>query len=221
MENRFVNILNMKRKKNGAIVLLVVVLAIGLISGLVACTVNGNSTMGGNPESPVVSNSETEVSSLNTQIYNGKTAIAIENTKIYDAYVITVNDQQEKMLVELTDQYFLNKNDIVQVIKESENYYRIILPYGDIPHIEGKVDKNAISYDSNLFETANQAYLKDATVYDGINGNAIEQKSGVGSIEKRKDGWALMSFPGGADSVWVKESDLSYNFDSLVETVID
>lgn len=38
MKNRFINILNTKHKKNGVLFLLIVVLAIGMLGGLVGCT---------------------------------------------------------------------------------------------------------------------------------------------------------------------------------------
>lgn len=49
LKNRFINILNMKRKKNGAPVLLIVVLVVGILGGLVACT-TGNANQNNDAE---------------------------------------------------------------------------------------------------------------------------------------------------------------------------
>ncbi len=151
--------------------------------------------------------------SLVTQSYDGKTAIITEDTEISNGYVLP--QDYETGVSPLTG-FQLHKNDIVLVIEEDDTSCRIMLPHGDAQLIRGKVDKTAISYDTSLFEKANQANLHDVTVYDGINGNKIGQKNQPGFIDERKDGWALISFPGG-EVFWVKESDLSFNFDMQVD----
>ncbi|MDD3137732.1 MAG: hypothetical protein PHX08_02010 [Lachnospiraceae bacterium] len=191
-------------------VLLVIVL-------LSSCT-NPQSINSNPPETETVTVTETETSKgLVMKSYAGKTAIVIEDTELIDPYFITVNDEMQQALEKMSNKILLSANDIVLVLEESNGFCRVILPYGDLPQVRGKVAKDMISYDTSLFKKANQVYLKNATVYDTINGNKIDHKTGAGIVEDRKDGWALVSFPGGDRSFWIKENELTYLFDAQIE----
>lgn len=93
------------------------------------------------------------------------------------------------------------------------------MPYGTPPTFRGKVEKNAISYDTSLFANANQAVLDNVSAYNDINGSEIGIKNGRGTINERNDGWALVTLPGGESAFWVKESALSFDFDMQIEDV--
>lgn len=53
MKNRFINILNTKQKKNGALVLLIVVLVVGILGGLVGCSNTEQDPVTPSAEAPV------------------------------------------------------------------------------------------------------------------------------------------------------------------------
>lgn len=61
--------------------------------------------------------------------------------------------------------------------------------------------------------------IKDNTpIYNELNGNQIGTiDSQYTMIEKRQENWALVSQKGGAQSVWINEENVDYDFSKFVE----
>lgn len=151
--------------------------------------------------------------------YSGTTAIVTVQTQTLNPYVITQNDSGQFVRVELAAPFTLNKNDIVIVKAVKETNSEIFIPFGDLPHVIGEIDNNAISYDTQLLAYANQVYLNGVTAYSQIDGTSLGKRSGWEVVNERKNGWLNVVLPGGDLPFWVRPSDLqsdsSSRFDDL------
>ncbi len=149
----------------------------------------------------------------------GKRAMIVEGSNLKNPYIITVNSEGVKKRKKLSDDkiFALKKNDLVVVIDEDDETCRVVQAFGDIPRLRGTIEKSKLDFDSSNFKkSANQVVLNNVMCYVSINGDEQGSQSGVYQISERKDEWVRISMPGGASDLWVKEKDLSYDFDTLI-----
>jgi hypothetical protein len=112
----------------------------------------------------------------------------------------------------------VSKNDIVLVIGEDGDYYRITYAHGDVPRPIGYTPKEAISFDERLFENANQGRIIDAMTYNSIDGRELGLRSGTGMVERRENGWIQLAFPSGEEPFWIRRESLRFD---LAQEVLD
>ncbi|WDV47245.1 hypothetical protein PV797_05940 [Clostridiaceae bacterium M8S5] len=105
-------------------------------------------------------------------------------------------------------------NDLLLVLDQKDDYFKVIVPYGDIPRPIGYVPKDALSFDEKALKNGNQGELNNVNIYDSKDGKVIGTKDGVGYIEERSGEWALFELPGGEEPFWVKLSDISFDLSS-------
>ncbi|MDR1066421.1 MAG: hypothetical protein LBL35_03165 [Clostridiales bacterium] len=152
-------------------------------------------------------------------IYAGKVGVLKKDAWLSKPYVITV-DENGNDIVERCDNLnmTLSKNDIVIVIKDENGQSRVLVPYGDNPRIRGYLKPDDISFNSKDFVSANQCVLRDTMKTYDANGKELGKAlNGAGKIVERKSGKVLVQpLGGGADSFWISEKDLSFDFDVVV-----
>jgi len=112
----------------------------------------------------------------------------------------------------------VSKNDIVLVIGEDGDYYRITFAHGDVPAPIAYIPKNAISFNERLFENANQGRIIDAMTYNSIDGRELGLRTGTGSVQRREDGWIQLTFPSGEEPFWIRRESLRFD---LAQEVLD
>lgn len=148
--------------------------------------------------------------------YITKVGIVTEDTVLKTPYIITLDGQNNYIYEELNQEVSLKEHDLILVIDDNSNSYRATIAWGEPPSPIGIVSKDVISFDTALFEEANQAKLDQAVEYDDKDGNEIGIKSGVGKVKSREEGWILFELPGGGESFWVRDTSLSYDLDTSV-----
>jgi hypothetical protein len=156
-------------------------------------------------------------------MYAGKIGVLKKDVQLAKPYAITA-DENGKDFVERYDNLNvpLKKNDIVIVTKDENGQSRVFIPYSDAPRMRGYLNPADISFNSKDIASANQCVLRDnMKTYDANGkelGNAI---SGFGAIMERKGGKVLVQpTNGGADSFWISEKDLNFNFDTVVVDIV-
>jgi hypothetical protein len=111
----------------------------------------------------------------------------------------------------------VSKNDMILVIGEDGDYYRVSLINLDAVRLYGYIPKNAISFDERLFENANQGRIIDAMTYNSIDGRELGLRSGIGSVRRRENGWIQLAFPG-REEFWIRRESLRFD---LAQEVLD
>lgn len=150
--------------------------------------------------------------------YHVRSAIVTNETDIIAPYMVAVTSDGRAIVEKLDRPSRLMVGDMVQTFEDRDGTCRVVLPYGDMPRLRGRVSAADISYDESRFQTANQGCLYGKKVYDAIDGNLVDEaRSGSFSVEERTNGWAKVSFPTGEDPVWVRAADVSYDFGSTVK----
>lgn len=90
MKTRFINILNMKHRKNGAAAFLFIAIFIGLLGGLVACSLNDKDLI------------EDE------KLYSGYISLDNDTLELDEFEFITFEDKERMKELNLTDEYMPN-----------------------------------------------------------------------------------------------------------------
>lgn len=208
MKYRFSNILSARPKKNGAVLLLGTLLAVGLLGSLVSCS--------SQPQFDLPADGETNLELVS---YEGKTAILTRDTELTNHFAISVNEKGEDVFL-AAESFPLQKNDIVLILAEVEDSYLVSLPYGDVPRPQGLVKRSAVRQYPALFSQANWAILPEGTpAYTSPGGSPCDALPGIVRLEERQNGWSRISPAGGAAPVWVQEADLSYDFDDTIQSI--
>jgi len=112
----------------------------------------------------------------------------------------------------------INKNDIILVIGEDGDYYRITFAHGDVPRPIAYIPKDDISFDERLFENANHGRIINAMTYNSIDGRELGLRTGTGSVQRREDGWIQLTFPSGEEPFWIRRESLRFD---LAQEVLD
>lgn len=159
---------------------------------------------------------------IETMKYEGRLGIVLEDTEIQKPYTLTVNSAHEKIVDYSVGEQFLKANDLVVVYSEDGDNCKIATISNDAEPILGTIESKYVSFDEELFSTANQGLLDNKKYYDAKNGNEIGSDPATRCmIESREDGWAQIVLAGHGESVWVKEEDLSYDFDTTVQALAE
>lgn len=172
-----------------------------------------------NQSSHVSSQANQDDEKLEFKEFNGKIAMLTEDVNLKQPYVITTNADGDTVRLDMDEDVdcSLKKNDIVVVIDEKDELYRVIIVYGDVPRTRGSVEKSKLNFESSSFaDNANQAVVHEAIGYDAVNGKEQGAISASCDIEERKDAWVRVSMVGGVPDLWFKKKDLSYDFDTVV-----
>ncbi|PKM93613.1 MAG: hypothetical protein CVU84_14685 [Firmicutes bacterium HGW-Firmicutes-1] len=168
-------------------------------------------------ETATKKDTNTNIANYTFSTYNIKLGIATKDLVLKDPYFITIDGQNNYVYKKQNSECKLQKNDLLLVIEEEEEYYRVEVAFGDVPRSRGYVDKDEISFNEALFEDANQVRIEQAMTYDSKNGKEIDLKSGTGSVEEREGEWILLQLPGGGSAFWIKTSSLNFNLDAEAE----
>ena len=112
----------------------------------------------------------------------------------------------------------VSKNDMVLVIGEDGDYYRVSLIDLDAVRLLCYIPKNAISFDERLFENGNQGRIIDAMTYNSIDGRELGLRTGTGSVQRRENGWIQLTFPSGEEPFWIRRESLRFD---LAQEVLD
>lgn len=146
--------------------------------------------------------------------YPAKPGTVTGETPLSDIYTVTETDGASIRQEAKDMRYTLSEGDVVLVIEEEKNDYRVLVPAGSLPYLRGKISKDAVSFGAELFQNANQAFLKNVPLYDAIEGSIVDESASPGAVQvlERENGWALIEAPGGEGRYWAEESALTYQF---------
>jgi hypothetical protein len=156
---------------------------------------------------------------LDYTMFAGKIGVVKKTAQLSKPYAITI-DVDGKDIVAHYDNLnmTLSKNDIVIVANEENGQSRVLIPYGGAPALRGYLMSDNISFNAEDIVSANQCVLRDTMMTYNANGKELGKSlNGAGEIMDRKDGMVLVQMlGGGADSFWISEKDLKFDFDAVV-----
>lgn len=153
---------------------------------------------------------------------DGHTMVLTEDAVLADAYGYSCSDLEDGTAWNWFDlpERELFAGDIVLVLEETDGISRVVIPWGDIPWTYGFLDSGLLTDDLEALLRSNQVILPEAAAsYDSPDetGDSLELLPCRAEVIKRRDGWAYIQPLGTGESArWVKEGDLSHDFDAVV-----
>ena len=111
-----------------------------------------------------------------------------------------------------TSAYELEKNDLLEILYETDGAYYVRRAVMDIPAAEGYVAKTAVSFE---FKTANQGILNGCDIYNSPDEADIYETNSpsgrVCAVYETSGDYTKVSLIGGVDGKWVKTENISYD----------
>lgn len=153
---------------------------------------------------------------------DGHTMVLTEDAVLADAYGYSCSDLEDGTAWSWFDlpERELFAGNIVLVLEETDGISRVVIPWGGIPWTYGFLDSGLLTDDLEALLRSNQVILPEAVAsYDSPDetGDSLELLPCRAEVIKRRDGWAYIQPLGTGESAhWVKEGDLSHDFDAVV-----
>ncbi|MBQ3533967.1 MAG: M56 family metallopeptidase [Clostridia bacterium] len=143
--------------------------------------------------------------------FTGKVAVLTQDAPLENAAVETVDEQGNTILMDMA--LTLKKGTLVYVESHEGSTCTVTLLAGEPPHPRGQLSANLLSTDSELLAQADQVILNNVPAYAAAGSETPQgSRSGVANVELRNALWWKVSLPGGADSFWVKQTDLTWDW---------
>ena len=143
--------------------------------------------------------------------FTGKVAVLTQDATLENASAETVDEQGNTILMDMA--LTLKKGTLVYVESHEGSTCTVTLLAGEPPHPRGQVSANLLSTDPELLAQADQVILNNVPAYAAAGSETPQgSRSGVANVELRNALWWKVSLPGGADSFWVKQTDLTWDW---------
>ena len=95
-----------------------------------------------------------------------------------------------------------------------------MIPYGDVPSTYGYIASDQLSTARDDIGKGNQAVVTDCDCYDKPDGIVTEMMSGAVQILSYDNEWCQIEQLGtGAEAVWVRTEQLSFDFNQSVPDI--
>lgn len=157
----------------------------------------------------------------------GKTGVVLEDCMLEDCFVLTYEEtegtavEQKQGSTESMDNRSVSAGDIVLILDENPVAHagmtRVMLPYGDVPNAYGYISNKRLGTAWDDIRKGNQALVNDCHCYDKPDGSLTETMSGVVQILSCDNEWCQVEQLGtGAEAVWVRTDQLSFDFNQSV-----
>lgn len=157
----------------------------------------------------------------------GKTGVVLEDCMLEDCFALTYEEtegtavEQKQGSIETMDNQNISAGDIVLILDENPAAHvemaRVMLPYGDAPNTYGYISNEQLSTEWEDIQKGNQALVTDCDCYDKPDGSLTEIMSGVVQILSYDKEWCQVEQLGtGAEAVWVRTDQLSFDFNQSV-----
>ena len=157
----------------------------------------------------------------------GKTGVVLEDEMLQDCFTLNaaetddISAKQNVARIEPMEDQSVSAGDIVLILNENpldhEGMTRVMIPYGDVPSTYGYIASDQISTAGDAIKKGNQALVMDCDCYDKPDGMVTETMSGAVQILSSDNGWRQVEQLGtGAEAVWVRTEQLSFDFNQSV-----
>lgn len=157
----------------------------------------------------------------NSDISDNFTGVIVKKVKLENPSFENINNEDDKNhdISNFSQEYWLKKGDIVVVLDDSEDFYKVILPLGTVPKVQGYLNKDYISFNKSDILNANQCVVENGTLYS-MNGNIVDSNyNGYVTIKERKNNKIIITdLVGGIDGdYYIEEGDIHFDFSKLAK----
>lgn len=160
----------------------------------------------------------------------GKTGVVLGAGMLQDCFTLRVAETSDTSVkqnvesIESMDEQTISAGDIVLILDENppdhEGMTRVMIPYGDVPSTYGYIASDQLSTARDDIGKGNQAVVTDCDCYDKPDGIVTEMMSGAVQILSYDNEWCHIEQLGtGAEAVWVRTEQLSFDFNQSVPDI--
>ena len=141
----------------------------------------------------------------------GKVAVLTTNAELQNASAETVDTEGNVILMDMA--VTLEQGTLVYVESQEDTLCTVALLAGEPPYPKGQLNADQLSAQTELLLQAQQVILNDTPSYAAAGGETLlEKRSGVAQVELRNASWWKVSLPGGGESFWIRETDLTWDW---------